>query len=354
MTSLTKEEKANQSKTTTWRWGIMGTGRIANDFALAMQGVSNVLISAVGSRDLDLAQKFANKFKIANAHGSYEDVAKDASVDIVYVSTLHNQHKENMVSCLQHGKHVLCEKPFTLNAEEAAEVLELAKEKKLFVMEAMWTRCFPLMTKLKELLQKGQIGELKTLYADYGYNASKQNDAPRLWEPEMAGGALLDIGIYPISLASFVFGPNAPSKVNAISEMTDKGIDAQTIMNIQYKNGELCSMECSIVTKPPTAVHIIGKEGRIYIHGSHWNAPTHMTLIKDGKPDEEFDYPLPNIPGEYYFSRSSGLSYEIDEVIRCLNKKLLESPKMPLQESLTIMQTVDKIRAQVGLKYPQE
>src|SRR5436190_3534072 len=322
------------------RWGILGTGKIAHQFAVALQRLPDADLFAAGSRSAESAARFADEFEISRRYGSYAELVGDPEIEVVYIATPHSCHAENSRLALKAGKAVLCEKPFAINAAQAHEVIRLARERELFVMEAMWTRCFPLMKKLSELLLSGAIGEVRQLTADFGFRAEYQ-DEPRLFGPEFGGGALLDVGVYPVSLSSLLLG--SPTRIVSTVHLGPTGVDEEAAVILTHRGGEMAILHTAIRLDTAQEAIITGTQGRLRIHSPWWR-PVAMLLSRDGKPDECFDFPL----------TGNGYEYEAQEVMDCLRSGKLESPLMPLDESLTIMQTLDAIRAQWGLKYPME
>ena len=322
------------------RWGILGTGKIARQFAAALRRLPGAELLAAGSRSAESAGRFADEFEIPRRYKDYVELVRDPDVEVIYIATPHSCHAENSRLALNAGKAVLCEKPFTINAAQAREVIQLARERKLFLMEAMWTRCFPLMTKLRELLLAGVIGDVRLLNADFGFRAEYQ-DALRLFRPEFGGGALLDVGVYPVSLASMLFGP--PTRIVSTANLGPSGVDEEAAMILTHGRGEMAVLHTAIRLDTAQEAIIIGTRGRIRIHSPWWR-PTGMTLSLHGQSDERFDFPL----------EGNGYEYEAQEVMDCLRSSQLESPLMPLDESLSIMGTLDTLRAQWGLKYPME
>jgi predicted dehydrogenase len=322
------------------RWGILGTGRIARTFATALTFLPEAELVAVGSRASASANEFADRFGVPHRHADYAGLANDPDVDVVYVSTPHTFHQENTLLCLQAGKAVLCEKPFTINAAEAEEVINLARAKRLFLMEAMWTRFLPSMVKVRQLLSDGVIGEVRMLTADFGFRASFDPQG-RLFDPELGGGALLDVGVYTVSLASMVLG--TPSRITGMAHLGATGVDEQSAMILGYDQGQLAILSAAVRTSTPQAALIAGANGFISLHPQWWK-PTRLTLSVTGRADEVIEMPF----------TGNGYNYEAAEVMRCLCAGKLESEVMPLDETLAIMKTMDQIRNQWGLKYPME
>jgi len=321
-------------------WGIIGTGNIASQFARGLKFTPDAQLIAVGSRSQESADKFGDTFNIPKRYPTYEALVADPEVEVVYISTPHPFHFENTMLCLEAGKHVLCEKPFAMNITEARSMVGAARHKKLFLMEAMWTRFIPAMVKVKELIAAGTIGELRMLTADFGYRAGF-NPKSRLLDPELGGGALLDVGVYPISLASMLFG--TPQSISAKAHIGETGVDEQIALIFQYGDGQLAQLSAAVRTQTPQEAWIIGTEGSIHITPEWWH-PVGFTLIKRGQAPEHFDIPFVG----------NGYQFEAIEVGWALRAGELESPIMSLDESLEIMQMMDTAREQIGLVYPME
>ena len=323
----------------TINWGILGPGSIANAFATGLQSVPDAKLHAVGSRTQEKAEAFADKFHAPKRYGSYEALAADPDVHVIYIATPHPQHKEAALLCLNHGKAVLCEKPFTVNAKEAAEVIDLARAKDLFVMEAMWSRFFPAMARVRALLAEGVIGEARMLQADFGFRAGIDPNS-RLFNPALAGGGLLDVGVYTLSLASMLFG--TPTEVSGLAQIGETGVDEQAALTLKYANGQLASLTTGVRINTPHEAVILGTDGSLKIHAPWWKAHT-LTVSANGKSEEV------SVPFD-----GQGMNYEAKEVGDCLRAGKTESAIMPLDETLSIMKTADTLRAQWGLKYPME
>ncbi len=322
------------------RWGIIGAGGIARKFAGGLEAVEGAELVAIGSRSQEKADKFGDELSIPHRHASYEDLVGDAEVDAVYVATPHPMHRPNSILCLEAGKAVLCEKPFTVNAREAEEVVAVARDKGVFIMEAMWTRFVPPIVRVREILAEGVIGEVRMVMADFGFRCG-WNPEGRLLNPELAGGSLLDVGIYPVSLASMILG--APAKVTGFAHIGETGVDEQAGMVFGYEGGRIAVLATAVQTQTPHAGWILGTEGRICLHHAWWKGSP-ITLHAKGKEPEEIEVPI----------TGNGYNYEAEEVARCLDAGKLESDVMPLAETVSIMKTMDELRAQWGLKYPME
>lgn len=321
-------------------WGILGTGKIAREFAAGLKQLPDARLMAVGSRTAESANVFGEQFAIPHRHASYEALVSDPDVDVIYVATPHSAHKDNTLLALAAGKAVLCEKPFTINAREAEQVIEFARAKKLFLMEAMWTRCFPLMTKLRELLASNAIGDARMLTADFGFRA-EYHEEERLFNPAVGGGALLDVGVYPVSLASMIFG--SPTRIVSHAQLGKTGVDEEAAMVLSHAQGQSAVLSTAIRVDTAHEAIISGTSGRIRIHRPWWR-PAAMTISREGCSDELTEFPF----------AGNGYQFEAAEVMRCLRAGKLESNLMPLDETLSIMRTLDAIRAQWGLKYPMD
>jgi len=311
------------------RWGLIGTGWIADSFAADLACTDSGRVVAVGSRRIETANRFADRFEIPNRHGSYEALVADPEVDVVYVATPHPLHHPNTLLALRAGKPVLVEKPFTMNAVEARELVAAARAEKLFCMEAMWTRFLPHIAQIRRLVAEGALGEIVTVSADHGQWFAKDPEF-RLFAPELGGGALLDLGVYPVSFASMLLG--APSSIVALIDPAFTGVDGQTSMLFGYDSGAQAVLSCTLSAKSSTRAAIVGTEARIEIDGDFYT-PTSFTLITRSGERTRYDEP----------HQGRGLWHQADEVARCLREGLLESPLMPLDESISIMQTMDAV-----------
>jgi predicted dehydrogenase len=322
------------------RWGILGTGGIAHKFATGLQAAPEAELVAVGSRTQAAADEFGNTFGVPRRHASYEALANDPEVDVIYVSTPHTLHKDNTLLCLHAGKAVLCEKPFAVNAGEAAEMISLARQKGLFLMEAMWTRYLPAVIKTRQLIAEGVLGEIRMVMADFGFRADF-DPQQRLFNPDLGGGALLDAGIYPVSFAAMIFG--SPTQVMSLAQLGQTGVDEQSAYLLGHAEGKLALLASAVSTDLPSEAIVMGTKGRIRLHSPIY-CPRSLTLSLPNQADEVIEPPM----------IGNGYNYEAVEVMNCLRAGKLESEIMPLDETLAIMKTMDQIRAPWGLKYPTE
>jgi predicted dehydrogenase len=313
------------------RWGILGTGNIAATFTEDLLILDDHLVAAVGSRDDRRARDFATKYGIDRAYGSYEELADDDSLDVIYVATPHSEHADQAKLCLRAGRGVLVEKPFTVTAAEAAEVVAVAHEQHRFAMEAMWTRFNPLVREIRDLVAGGAIGRVTAIQADLS-GAPPYQPEHRLWNPDLAGGALLDVGVYPVSFGSMLLGE--PDAVRAVAALAPTGVDANTAVTARYPGGAVGLYHCGLWATSPQPATITGTGGRITI-GPPFYRPDNFTIDPDdGEPRTRS-----------VILRGHGYTYQAEEVARCLREGLTESPVMPLADTLSVMRTLDAARA---------
>ncbi|MDF9842496.1 MULTISPECIES: Gfo/Idh/MocA family oxidoreductase [unclassified Paenibacillus] len=323
------------------KWGILSTGWIAHKFATDLAHASNGVAYAVGSRSQESADEFARNHGIPVAYATYEELVSDPEVDAIYIGTPHPFHKENALLALRAGKAVLCEKPFTVNSAELEEVVAYAREHKLFLMEAMWSRYIPAIVKVREWIAAGRIGDVRLVKADLGFR-SDWNPQGRLLNPELGGGALLDVGIYPVSFASMILGPH-PESVSSTVHIGETGVDEHFSLLLSYADGKSASLNGGIRLTLTEEAHVFGTEGYIVVKDTLVN-PRAAELYIGGELAESFEQER----------ASDGYCFEAEEVGRCLQAGLTESPVMTLDESVAIMKLLDQVRAQWGLKYPGE
>jgi predicted dehydrogenase len=307
----------------------MGTGGIAAAFARDLRLTESGVVAAVGSRSAGSAERFAGELDILTRHSSYEALANDPDVDVVYVATPHPMHHANARLALEAGKPVLVEKPFTMNAGEARDLVDLARARNLFLMEAMWTRFLPHVRHIRELVP--QLGDVVTVAADHGQWFA-EDPAFRLFAPELGGGALLDLGIYPVSFASMILGP--PERVAAMATPAFTGVDAQTSMLFGYASGAQAVLTCTLSAVSPTTATIVGTDARIEVDGPFY-APASFTVIPREGERSRFEY----------VDEGRGLRHQADEVALRLEAGETESPLMPLDETVSIMTAMDEVLA---------
>ena len=324
------------------RWGILGCGKIANKFAVDLKLVDGAVLYAAASTDVSRARSFASTHGAAHAFGSYSELCA-SDVDVIYVATPHGLHHGHVLLCLDHGKPVLCEKAFTLNLRQLDELISLAGNKKVFMMEAFWTRFIPQYIRMRQVVESGLIGDIKMISADFGFKAADP-PAPRLYEPSLGGGALLDIGIYPVFLALSLLG--RPSTVSAVMSPYPSGVDEQVAMNLQFPSGALASLHASFAADTPVEARINGTRGRMVLTPRFHN-PTSSQVVLElaGREPEILVEPS---------GHGGGYQYEARHVQECLAAGLTESPLLPLDFSRLLMETLDRIRAACDIKYPAD
>ncbi|MFB2555213.1 Gfo/Idh/MocA family protein [Herbiconiux liangxiaofengii] len=322
------------------RWGILGTGGIAQSFTTDLQA-AGLTVTAVGSRSQESADGFATRFGIPNAHASYEALVADPEVDVVYIATPHTFHAENALLAIGAGKHVLVEKAFTINAREARSIQEAGQAAGVAVLEAMWTRFLPHMVRLREIIAAGTIGDVRTVLADHNQKLPA-DPAHRIKNPALGGGALLDLAIYPVSFAIDVLG--VPTRVLASATLGDTGVDQQTAIIFEHEGGRQSVTHSAIDAAGPVTAAVIGTEARIELDRT-WYEPTSFTVTSaSGEVLERFEQPV----------ASRGMQYQALEFERMLAAGELESPLLPVAQSVAIMGVLDEVRRQIGLAYPGE
>ncbi|WP_338695955.1 Gfo/Idh/MocA family oxidoreductase [Streptomyces sp. Q6] len=325
------------------RWGILATGGIAASFTADLLDLPDAEVVAVASRSEASAKGFAERFGIGRAYGDWASLAADEDVDVVYVATPHMAHRAAAGLCLEAGRAVLCEKAFTLNAREAGELVTLARSRGLFLMEAMWMYCNPLIRRLKALVDDGAIGEVRTVQADFGL-AGPFPPAHRLRDPEQGGGALLDLGVYPVSFAQLLLGE--PSGVTASAALSEEGVDLQTGMLLSWESGAHAVLHCAINAGTGVTASVTGSAGRIDVPDGFFY-PERFVLHRDGREPEEFVAAPEDGP-------RGSMRHEALEVMKRLRAGDTESPLVPLEGSLAVMRTLDSVRERVGVRYPGE
>ena len=322
------------------RWGIIGTGWIATSFVRDLALLPDAQVVAVGSRSQAGADSFGDLHGVPRRHASYAALVADPEVDVVYVATPHPGHHDATLLAIEAGKAALVEKPFMLNAREAEEVVAAARARGTFLMEAMWTRFLPHVVAIRALLDAGTIGDVVSVVADHG-QWFPEDAAHRLFAPELGGGALLDLGVYPVSFCSLVLG--TPSRVTAIGTKAFTGVDAQTSLLLEHPSGAHGVVTTTLHSRTATTAVINGTKGRIEIEGAFYSPTSYSVVDRDGSRDRRTE------PFEGH-----GLRMQAAEVGRCLRAGLTESPGMPLDETVAIMRTMDEARRQTGLVYPGE
>ena len=321
-------------------WGVLGPGRIAVKFAAGLRDAAGARLVAVGSRSAERAARFATEHGAARAHAGYEALAGDPDVHAVYVATPHPQHAAACRLCLEAGKHVLCEKPLTVNAAEARAVAACAREHGVLLMEGMWARFIPATAALRALIEAGEIGKPHVVHADIGF-ASTPDPASRLYAPELAGGALLDLGVYCVSFASMLLG--TPNGVAAAAHVGTTGVDERTAVSLSYPDGAVAALTCSLTTRSPHLASVVGSGGYVVVGPRFWRSDRLIVHRGSAAPDER-SYPMVG----------NGFNYEAEHFMELIRTGATDSPVMPLAESIAISETLDAARRAIGVSYPFE
>jgi predicted dehydrogenase len=321
----------------TVRWGILGTGKIARAFAQALKDTPGAVLAGVASRRIDSAAAFAADYGAATAYGTYQALADARDVDIIYIGTPHPMHAANALMALNAGKGVLCEKAFTMNRREAEQVVTLARAKGLFLMEAMWTRFMPALAEVRRIIASGEIGQVHHLSADLGF-ASTYGPEHRLFDPALGGGALLDLGIYPLSIAAALLGP--VESVRAQAQMGATGVDVQTGFTLRHEGGGFSVCSCSLRARTPSELTVAGELGHVRMHTMFHKTGSISVVLADGT-SRTVQTPV----------IGNGYAHEAIEAQRCYLAGLIESPGMTHDETLALMGVMDDIREQIGLRY---
>lgn len=326
------------------QWGIVAAGRISNDFVVALSTLprEDHQVVAVAGRNFENAKKFGERHGISKVYATYEELARDPDVEVAYVGSLHPDHYPTMKLLLESGKHVLCEKPLTMNCRDTEEICKIAREKKLFLMEALWSRYLPAHLQMEEAIKSGLIGEPRYVHSTMG---GPIRGFGRVYRKELGGSVLLDIGCYCTSLALQVFGAETPLKVSAHGELGTEGVDQHVAVVMEFNGGRLATFAVSGLVKMPCKAEIVGTKGAITLH-----PPFHATTCIE-MPSGKVDSPLPRGPSRLNFVNSTGMRYEAEEVRRCLREGLLESPRMTHKDSALVAGILDQILKQVGVQY---
>lgn len=328
-------------QTYSYRWGILAPGKIARKFASGMRALPGDLLHGVASRNKERALEFAHDYHIPHVFDSYEALAAHPEIDIIYVASPHNFHHEQTLMCLRHGKHVLVEKPLAINTHQATEMIQLAKAQNLFLQEAMWTRFLPVMRMVRTWLADQVVGPIHTLHADFNFRSATWDLDDRKFNPDLAGGALLDVGIYPIALAYMVFGEE-PVEVHASAHLGETGVDYQSAYLFRYAGGQLATLSSGFEAHGPKEAVISGTKGHIRIP-LFWRG-NEAVITLHGEAPQQYVFPYD----------SSGLQFQAEQMMADLDAGMRESNIMPHRDTLAIHQMMDRIRSDWGMKYPDE
>lgn len=321
-------------------WGIIGPGSIANDFADALAVSKQGQLFAVASRDIKKAQEFANKYAANKFYGSYQQLADDPEVDIIYIATPQSFHYSQAKLCLEAGKHVLMEKPLTINAAQTEILISLARSKNLLLQEALWSRFMPCFIQVKKWISEGKIGQLQYICSDIGFAFAEQPEH-RLFNLELGGGALLDLGVYSLTLSQYIIGEQ-PSAIQAMGKIGPSKVDLNTAVNIAYPCGCYAQFTCTITAQASNTMTIMGSGGHIVLPSHFWNGK--KAILQRNDDVEELDFP----------HKVNGFEYQIEESMACIAAGQVCSQMMPHNDSLGVMKSMDQIRRQIGLQFSDE
>lgn len=322
----------------TFNWGVIGPGNIANTFAQAIAPSKLGIITAVASRSKERADAFADKYQIPNVYTDYADIVKDPDIDIIYIATPHSSHYQYAKLCLEAGKHVLLEKPITVNKKQMECLVELANSKHLFLQEALWSRFTPCLSELKQKLNDGVIGDIQYINSNIGFAFQDRPDS-RLFKTELAGGALLDLGVYSIALSQFLLDEH-PETIQAMGQVDSKQVDFNTIVNMRYPSGRFSQFTCTMLGQASNAMTIVGSEGYVVLPSFFWDV-TSAQIYKGDQLIEEMN--TPNL--------INGFEYQIEESMRCVSAEQISSHLMSHEDSIRNMGVMDEIRKQIGLSF---
>lgn len=324
------------------RWGVVGAGRISNDFVVCIRSMSSEehQVVAVAGRNFENAQRFGELHGIAKVYSDYEELARDADVDVAYVGNLHPDHYATVSMLLEHGKHVLCEKPLTSSCQDTEQVCRKAQERQLFLMEALWTRFVPAFKRMREALAAGEIGNPRYVHVTIGY---PMQGLERVFRKDLGGSAVLTMGTYCANAILEVFGPEVPTKITASADFNDEGVETTVAGTMCFSGGRLATFAMSSVFDMPSSVEIAGTSGIITLH------PPSASPVGIDTPSGRLEMPFPPLSAPVYYKFSSGLRYEIEEVRSCLLQGLTESPLMSHKDSVLIASVLDKILQEIGV-----
>ncbi len=325
----------------TWKWGILGCGKIAATFSRDLKTLPNAELYAVGSRDRAKAQKFATEQGYKNAYGSYLDLVSDPHVDVIYIASPHSHHLEHTLLCLEHGKAVLCEKAFALNSDQVQQMIQKSREKGVFLMEAFWTRFQPAFIELNRILEDEELGKPKMMRSDFAFNGP-YDPKNRLYNLDLGGGSLLDIGIYPVFMALQTFG--RPDEIKTVASFSDTGSEESIGVLFKYQDGKIASLQSSFAVYTET-------------QSEFWCTNGHVRIARDGIGTTHVNlYPhdKPMINRAFSYEGQKGYHLEAEHLMECLDAGLTESPLLPLAFSSLLMETLDRIRKEAGIYFPIE
>ena len=322
-----------------FNWGIIGPGNIANTFAKAIASSKKGKVLAVASRSKERATDFANTYHIEKIYSDYEQMLIDPDIDIIYIATPHNFHYQQAKMCLEAGKHVLVEKPCTVNSEQMKKLVALAQRNNLLLQEALWSRFMPCLSQIRQLLKEGIIGDIQYIQSDIGFAFQNRKNS-RLFKAELAGGSLLDLGIYSITVSQF-FLQEHPNKIVAMGQLTDQKVDSHVLANMYYPSGRYAQFTCSMLSQTSNSMRIVGTEGYINLAACFWDTDT-AHIYRDDKLIKSIDIPHP----------VNGFEYQIEESMQCIEQNMQCSDAMSHRDSIGVLDVMDNIREQIGVHFP--
>ena len=322
-----------------FNWGVIGPGNIANTFAKAIASSKKGKILAVASRSKERASDFANTYQIEKTYSDYQQMLADPNIDIIYIATPHNFHYQQAKMCLEAGKHVLVEKPCTVNSAQMKKLVELAKSNNLLLQEALWSRFMPCLSQLRQLLNEGIIGNIQYIQSEIGF-AFQNKEKSRLLKAELAGGSLLDLGIYSITVSQFLLQEH-PDKVEAMGQLTDQNVDGYVLANMHYPSGRYAQFTCSMLSQTSNTMRIVGTEGYVNLAACFWDTDT-ASIYRDGRLVKSIDIPHP----------INGFEYQIEESMQCIERHMQCSDLMSHTDSIEVLSVMDHIRKQIGVQFP--
>lgn len=324
-----------------FNWGVIGPGNIANTFAKAISASKKGKILAVASRSKERASEFADTYNIQKTYSDYGQMLADPEIDIIYIATPHNFHYQQAKMCLEAGKHVLVEKPCTVNAKQMKVLVELAQSNKLLLQEALWSRFMPCLSQLRQLLDEGIIGDVQYIQSEIGF-AFQKRDKARMIKAELAGGALLDLGVYSITVSQFLLQEH-PDKVTAMGQLTEQQVDGHVFANMRYPSGRFAQFTCSMLAQSSNTMRIVGSEGYVNLPSCFWDTDK-AEIFKDNQLLQTIEIPHP----------VNGFEYQIEASMDSIQKGLLCSDVMSHTDSVGVLSVMDDIRKQLGVKFPQQ
>lgn len=336
------------------KWAILGAGKISHDFLLGLRTlpVDKHEVVAVGDRSLECAKEFASRHSIPRFYGSHDELLADGEVEVVYIGTIHVTHHPIALKVLSAGKPALCEKPMTMSPTHTQELIDAARSRDLFLMEASWMRFFPAVVEMRKMIADGYIGDVRFVRANFSFRRPPDRLEGRLTDPNLGGGAILDVGVYTINLATMLFGGRRPVKIYAQGHTLPNGVDDLATMTLTYSRGEIAQLTCSISHDMSCDAVVCGTKGELRLPHPFW-CPTKLDAPQAVYEKEiiarDFPLPEPHLPGNY--PNPTGLRYEAEEVYECLKKGRRESEVMPLEQSLIVAEIAEEVMKQLDVIY---